>query len=150
MKTLHLHNLRPCVIVACFLKKNYCILKLNRSRLSAKKNLIVATEKETYAIDCNNGDVAQMVERSLSIREVRGSMHRIPRAAVKLFRFLQKNYCILKPYSKREMKALHLQIFRLSLIVFRFLQKNYCTSFDKQTYCEKKTHNCRLAKIPTR
>ena len=43
MKTLHLHNLRPCVIVACFLKKNYCILKLLiRSRLSAKNNLIVA------------------------------------------------------------------------------------------------------------
>ena len=77
-----------------------------------------------------------MVERSLSMKELRGSMPRISRAAVKLFRFLQKNYCILKPYSKREMKALHLQIFRLSLIVFR-LQKNYCTSFDKQTYCEK-------------
>ena len=70
VKALHLHNLRPCVIVACFLKKNNCILKLNRSRLSAKKNLIVATEKETYAIDVNNGDVAQMVERSLSMREV--------------------------------------------------------------------------------
>ena len=93
MKTLHLHNLmRPCVIVACFLKKNYCILKLNRSRLLPKKNLIVATEKETYAIDPNNGDVAQMVERSLSMREVRGSMPRIYRVAVKLFRFLQKNY----------------------------------------------------------
>ena len=79
-----------------------------------------------------------MVERSISMREVRGSMLRISRAYVNIFRFLQKNYCILKPYSKREMKALHLEIFRLTLIVFRFLQKNYCTSFDKQTYCEKK------------
>ena len=78
-----------------------------------------------------------MVESSLSMRELRGSMPRISRDSVNIFRFLQKNYCILKPYSKREMKALHLQIFRLSLIVFRFLQKNYCTSFDKQTYCEK-------------
>ena len=77
MKALHLHNLRPCVIVVFFLKKNYCKLKLNRSRLSAKKNLIVATEKETYAIDLNNGDVAQMIERSRRMREVRGSMPRI-------------------------------------------------------------------------
>ena len=72
MKALHLHNLRPCVIVVCFLKKKYCILKLlNRSRLSATKKLIVATENETYAIDLNIGDVAQMVERSLCMREVR-------------------------------------------------------------------------------
>ena len=38
INALHLHDLRPCVIVVRFLKKNYCILKLlNRSRLSAKK-----------------------------------------------------------------------------------------------------------------
>ena len=43
MKALQLHNLRPCIIVVCFLKKKYCILKLlNRNRLSATKNLQVA------------------------------------------------------------------------------------------------------------
>ena len=61
------------------------------------------------------------------MREFRGAMPRISRASVNFFRFLQKNYCILKHYSKSKMKALHLQIFRLSVIVFRFLQKNYCT-----------------------
>ena len=61
------------------------------------------------------------------MREFRGAMPRISRASINFFRFLQKNYCILKHYSKSKMKALHLQIFRLSVIVFRFLQKNYCT-----------------------
>ena len=43
MKALHLHNLTPCINVVCFLKKNHYVLKLlNRNRLSAKKNLIVA------------------------------------------------------------------------------------------------------------
>ena len=66
MEALHLHNLRPCVIVVCFLKKKYCILKLlNINKLSAKKTSYLPTERETYAIVLNNVDVPQMVERSL-------------------------------------------------------------------------------------
>ena len=51
---------------------------------------------ETYAIDLSTEDVAQMVERSLCMREARGSMPSISRASVMVFRFLQKNYCTLK------------------------------------------------------
>ena len=78
-----------------------------------------------------------MVERALCMREFRGAMRRNSRASVEVFRFLQKNYCILKPDYKNEMKALDLQVFRIDVIDFRFLQKNFCTSFQKQTYCEK-------------
>ena len=78
------------------------------------------------------------------MREFRGAMPRISRASVNFFRFLQKNYCILKHYSKSKMKALHLQIFRLSVIVFRFLQKNYCT-LKLQSNSRSTKKNLRIA-----
>ena len=52
--------------------------------IPSKKNLTSCLPTETKASSTvlNHGDVAQMVERSLSMREVRGSMPRISKSRV--------------------------------------------------------------------
>ena len=100
MKALHLHNLRPCVIVVCFLEKKYCILKLlNKSRLSATKNLIVADWASDQR-DRSNQRWCSSNGRALA-SHARGTVINAPnlqnlRPSVIVFIFLQKNFYTLK------------------------------------------------------
>ena len=68
-----------------YLQKIYCILKFLTIKFSAnkKKIFIVADEANKTSVRyLSIGDVAQMAERSLSMREVRGSMPRISKILV--------------------------------------------------------------------
>ena len=71
----------------------YCILKFLTSRFSAneKKNFADQAKKNSARFD-SNGDVCQMVERSLIKPEVRGAIPRISKAKdiEFLINFLQK------------------------------------------------------------
>ena len=114
INALHLHNLRPCVIVVCFLKKKYCTLKiLNRSRLSATKNLIVADwewdlRDRSYQRGCSsNGKALPSNARGTGINAqyLQNLGH-----FVSVFLFLQKNYCTLKLQPNRRSTKKKLRI----------------------------------------
>ena len=109
MKPLYLHNLRPCVIVVCFLKKKYCILKLlNRSRLSATKKLIVADwawdlRDRSYQRWCTaNGRALALHARGSGINAPH--LHNL-RPCVIVVCFLKKKYCILKLLNRSRLYA---------------------------------------------
>ena len=80
----HLHNKGHSLNDNHHLQIIYCILKfLIKFSANKKKIFIVADEANKTSVRyLSIGDVAQMAERSLSMREVRGSMPRVSKILV--------------------------------------------------------------------
>ena len=103
INTSLLQKLRPCAIVIRFLKKNYCILKLNaKSRTTKKKLKIDDWAKHLSSTLQQGGGSPNVTALALHGRgmEVNAPHLQNLRYCVIVIRFQKKNYCIWKLHSK--------------------------------------------------